>query len=421
VAQLLFLTPAFPPFPGGGERYVRSLALALGRRGHSVTVCTSTAEREADFWRSLRKERVEERVDDRLQVVRLPLTPFPARRPGLLAWRKAMVLLSSLPGDQTPLLKRMARWVPPIEGLATTLDRLPHTFDLVHLFNLSWEYPLVAGWELAQRRGWPLVATPFAHLGNRPGDRVARNSLMDHQRRILRESGAVLTLTSIEAEALVNLCALDGRRVSTVGGGLDPAPETTPVAETLARYGLALPLVLFIGRLSYDKGALHAAEAVLALRQQGLGATLALVGQVTPEFERFYRRLGQAEQRVIRPLHVLTEEEKHALLSTTSMLLLPSRTDSFGIVLLEAWAHGKPVIGARAGGIPEVINDGGDGLLVSFGDAPALADAIRRLLTNETVRRTMGEAGRRKVAAHYTWDQVAERVEASYEQLLSQK
>ena len=60
---------------------------------------------------------------------------------------------------------------------------------------------------------------------------------------------------------------------------------------------------------------------------------------------------------MIRPLGILDEGEKHAILEASTMLLLPSHSDSFGIVILEAWAHGKPVIGARAGGIPGVIDD----------------------------------------------------------------
>jgi glycogen synthase len=418
VKRLLFLTPAFPPFQGGGERYVHSLALALNRRGHPITIMTSHAQREADFWRPSLTAPTEETLNPTMRVIRCPLAGFRGGRAGLLAWRKLMVLLSALPGDQSRLLMRMAGYVPPISGLAQALSQLPEPVDLLHLFNLSWEYPMVEGWRWAQERRCPFIVTPFAHLGSGGHDRVARNSLMDHQQRILREAGAVQTLTSIEEEALIQICGLDPQRVTTVGSGLDPLPTTIPVTETVSRYQLQPPFILFIGRLSYDKGALHAAEAVLALRDQGSAASLALVGQATPEFNRFYHSLREEERLIIRPLHILPEEEKHALLSAATMLLLPSRTDSFGIVLLEAWAHGKPVIGANAGGIPGVIDDGHDGLLVPFGDVAALASAIQHLLTNDTLRRTMGNFGKTKIAEQYTWEQVAGRVETGYERLL---
>jgi glycogen synthase len=414
VNRALFLTPAFPPFPGGGERYVQSLALALSDRGHSITIVTSHAQREAEFWRPSLKEVTVEKLTPRVDVVRCPLKGFTGGRAGLLAWRKLMVLLSALPGNQSRLLMRMAAYVPPISGLAEVLAQLAQPVDLIHLFNLSWEYPMVEGWRLARRRRCPLVVTPFAHLGSRRHDRVARNSLMDHQQRILRDAGAVLTLTTIEEEALVRICGLKRPRVRTVGSGLDPLPATLPVPATMSRYRLQEPFILFIGRLSYDKGAIHAAEAVLALQRRGVTTTLVLVGQVTPEFHRFYRRLGAEQRLAIRPLQVLPEEEKHALLSKATMLLLPSRTDSFGIVLLEAWAHGKPVIGARAGGIPGVIDEGKNGLLVDFGDVSGLIEAIEQLLTNHSLRVAMGQKGQQKNASHYNWSLVVDRVLQSY-------
>jgi glycosyltransferase involved in cell wall biosynthesis len=123
---------------------------------------------------------------------------------------------------------------------------------------------------------------------------------------------------------------------------------------------------------------------------------------------------------VIQPLGIVNEQDKHTLLSRAELLLLPSRTDSFGIVLLEAWAHGKPVIGARAGGIPGVIDEWHNGLLVGFGDVAGLAEAIQTLLTDELRRQRMGENGRDKVHSQYTWEQVGQRVWANYQAVMQE-
>ncbi len=82
---------------------------------------------------------------------------------------------------------------------------------------------------------------------------------------------------------------------------------------------------------------------------------------------------------------------------------MPSRTDSFGIVYLEAWLYRKPVIGAQAWGIGDVIEDGCDGLLVPFGDVPALSEAIAYLLEHPAVRTEMGARGEHKVYQSHTW------------------
>ena len=415
--RVLFVTPAYPPFPGGGERYARSLALQVGERGHKVTVLTGSARDERDFWSPRGVARQSSDTWDALvRVLRLPVQGFPGGRAALLAWRKAMVLLSGLPGDQTRWLARMAHRFPRLPGLESTLARLLDTHDLVHGFNLSWESPVIEAWRLARSRGLPFVLTPFAHLGTGRYDRVARNTTMDHQCHVLSDADAVLVLTAVEREGLAALGA-PAAKLSVIGGGVDDLPAFGSAAAALKRYNLQLPLVLFVGRVGFEKGAIHAAEAIRSLRGKGIDVCLALIGQVAPEFVRYARRLSAADKRYIRALGVLGEEEKHALLSASQMLVLPSRTDSFGLVLLEAWQHGKPVIGARAGGIPDVIDDRENGLLVPFGATEALADAIELLLRDEARSQALGECGREKVAARYRWRSVSDRVLAVYDRI----
>jgi glycogen synthase len=409
--HILLATPAFPPFPGGGERYAGALARQLAAEGHRVTAVTSTATLECHLWQGQTAPPRHNQFPN-LNLIHIPLAPFPGGRYGLLAWRKLMVLLSMLPGDQSPLLRGMARYIPPMPELVARLDRLPGPVDLVHAFNISWEYPLLAGWQYAREHGLPFVATPFMHFGA-GHDRVARNSTMDHQRRLLYDAGRVLALTSIEKQGLLAL-GCRPERVIVVGSGLDEPPPVDNTAVPL----LPMPYVLFIGRASQEKGAIHAAQAVLQLRASETAITLVLIGQTAPEFDRFYRRLSSQQQAGIRPLGLLPEATKHALLQKSAMLLLPSRTDSFGIVLLEAWYHGKPVIGANAGGIPGVIDDEENGLLVPYGNVAGLAAAVQRLLSDPALSQRLGAQGQQKVKQQYTWPKVARRTLAQYDHLL---
>ena len=97
---------------------------------------------------------------------------------------------------------------------------------------------------------------------------------------------------------------------------------------------------------------------------------------------------------------------------------MPSRTDSFGIVYLEAWLCGVPVIGARAGGVPAVIEEERDGLLVNFGDVSDLAVKIKLLLDDRATATRLAEAGRQKVLARYTWEKVFGNIRAVYDAVL---
>ncbi len=428
--HVLILSPAYPPFHGGGERYTHALVQALAQANSRLrfTVFTSTAVSESDFWHGRGvTPPITEQPHPQITIQRLPLTPWRGGRNALMLWRKLMVVSDQL-RLPTSLLKRMAQFVPPIPQLAPTLSRLsPADIDIVHGFNISWEAPLVAGWQWAQAHHKPFIVTPYAHLGQKKGDKVARNSTMRHQLALLRGAQAVLTLTDIEKEGL-GAYGVPPTHLHTIGGGSDPLPATIPPLE-LAELGLTRPFALFVGRMSFDKGALHAVEAMLRLNE-ALASTgsacggdtavpLVLIGSSTPEFERRYNRLSEREKTWIRPLERVDDGRKHALLREAAMLLLPSHTDSFGIVFLEAWSHATAVIGARAGGIPGVVTDGEDGLLVPFGDVPALSTAIQRLLADQPLRDRLGRAGHEKLRTHFNWERVAERVTAVYDDQLS--
>ncbi len=339
---------------------------------------------------------------------------------GLLAWRKIMVLISSLPGDQARILEKMAGRVPKIPSFSGALDQIGEPIELIHGFNLSWEYVMLAGWRYARQQAIPFIATPFLHTGVAGKDRVSRNSTMDHQMHMLKDASAVHTLTNVEKRALVRYeCEPD--RLINVGSGIDPLPDISSETVDWVESESDNPYILFIGRNSYDKGCIHAVEAVLQLNDDLDHIDLLIVGQPTAELSRFLKKKNGKEKRPLRTLGVVSEEQKHALLEKTLLLLLPSRTDSFGIVILEAWAHGKPVIGARAGGIADVISDGEDGFLVEFGDVGSLAAKIKLLIQDSDLRNALARNGQRKLAEIYNWDKVGDLVISNYQHILGNK
>ncbi len=159
-----------------------------------------------------------------------------------------------------------------------------------------------------------------------------------------------------------------------------------------------------IGGLGRDKGTLHLLAACRRLWESGFRLELALVGTMEPAIKRAITRLPASWQEYCYCLGRISEVEKWSLLAAADILALPSRTESFGIVFLEAWLCRKPVIGARAGAIPDVVQHGKDGVLVEFGDVPGLADALRTLLTDPARAAQLGMQGYRKVQQCYTWD-----------------
>lgn len=416
--RILHVNAGYPPFIGGAETYLQVLSERLAHDGHQVTVVTTDATGVENFWATDRP-RVEtlcETVNGvevhRCRVANLRPAPW-----AFIVLRRAATEITRLPGS-APLLRLAGRFMPWVPDLEPTLNSLPGPFDLVHGVNISLEWPLIAAWRYARRHGLPFLTTPFVHVGE-PGSRhVSRNYTMRHQLEALRDADAVIVQTDIEGQALARL-GVPAERPHRAGMGVDPESVQGGDGQGYrARHRLQGPLVTFIGAVTPDKGAIHLCQAVAALWDQGHQVELVLAGPPVDQFRRAFARLPAVVQERVRLTGPVVGDQKRDLLAATDVLALPSRVDSFGIVFLEAWACGKPVIGARAGGVPEVVDDGVDGLLVPYGDVPALAEAVTCLLGDESLAARMGAAGREKVLTRYTWDHIIPRIVAVYEGVL---
>jgi glycosyltransferase involved in cell wall biosynthesis len=154
--------------------------------------------------------------------------------------------------------------------------------------------------------------------------------------------------------------------------------------------------------------------------ERGTDATFVMAGStMLDKFRRYYDELPDEVRAKCRWLGFISDEDKRDLNAAGQVFCMPSRTDSFGIVYLEAWLNGVPVIGANAGGVPEIISDGVDGYLVEFGDVAALANRIQLLLQRPDTADAMGQAGTRKVLAEHTWDHKIARIAEIYQSVVS--
>jgi glycosyltransferase involved in cell wall biosynthesis len=262
---------------------------------------------------------------------------------------------------------------------------------------------------------------PFIHLG-RENDPVARRYVsMPHQQALLRAPDAVVAMTQIESRYLSSI-GVDPSRIVIAGAGMTPEDVAGgDGAAFRARHHLDAPIVAALGALAPDKGTPELVQAIARLNRGGRDVHLALAGPSLSTFERWYTALD-AEQRLgTRLLGVISPDEKRDLFAAADIVALPSRTESFGIVFVEAWANRKPVIAAAAGAVPELVRDGENGLLVPFGDAGALARAIEQLLDDVDLARSLGERGYAIATREHTWAAVHERVKQAFEIALQRR
>ncbi|MHB8648192.1 MAG: glycosyltransferase family 4 protein [Thermomicrobiales bacterium] len=420
--RLLHLVQRYAPYEGGSENYVRELSERFAAAGDAVTVATTDAWDLEYFWNphARRVDAPAEEVLQGVRVLRFPVHHYPASALGYRVLRRAMAeasRLPSLPGRDL-LLRRGGTFAPWVPALHHWLYRHATEFDLVHVVNISLESTVIAGASAARRAGIPFVVTPFIHLGV-PGDRaVVRYYAMPHQMRLLREADATIVQTEQEG-AFLAARGISEAALHRIGVGVHIADVTGgDAARARQAYDLRGSVVYFSGTAAADKGTYDLVAAMRLHWAEGREATLVLTGPMLSQARTFFAQLPPEESARVRMLGFVEKKTQADVLAAADVLALPSRTDSFGIVFLDAWANGKPVIGARAGGIPGVISDGVDGLLVPYSDVPALAHALRRVLDDPTLAHRMGEAGRQKVLDRYTWDRIVAQVDNLYADLL---
>jgi phosphatidylinositol alpha-1,6-mannosyltransferase len=131
-------------------------------------------------------------------------------------------------------------------------------------------------------------------------------------------------------------------------------------------------------------------------------------GEDRPRLEQLARDQSVSERT--RFLQNLTPDELFACYASCDIFALPSRGEGFGLVFLEAMAHGKPVIGGAHGGSPDVIEDGVTGRLVPHGDIERLSGALESLLADPVRAREMGAQGRNRVEATFSFKQFQSRL-----------
>jgi glycosyltransferase involved in cell wall biosynthesis len=399
----------YPPAVGGAEKYVERLSRFLVARGDTVTVWTSTAVELEEMWYSSSlparcASEGERNHRSRFGLVSLAQPAVRRYRPlCFLGRRYVLKALSLLP-------------VPPLQALTLPCNpvcprmwrdagRYAGPLDAVHAFAFPYAFPAMCGLRLARRRGVPFLLTPFLHLGDpdEPTNRTRRQYTSAPLRWLLHQADGVFVQTLSEFRAVAELGVAEDR-IILQGLGVDAADCTGGNRDAARRaWGIA-PGEVVIGHLAN----LSAEKGTLDLLRATPGMRVVLAGPDMPNFRRFWDDFP-AKDRVTR-LGRLTEEQKRDFFAGIDIFALPSRTDSFGLVLLEAWANGKPNVCYRAGGPADLVRDGEDGFLVKCGDVTELRDRIECLVNDAALRHRLGEAGRARTADEFRWADKLERI-----------
>lgn len=401
--RILHVCPLYYPVVGGVENVFRAVSEGMAQRGEAVTVFTTTGRSLGAFMNPM----TEPLPSGEEMIHGVRVRRFPYRRVSRLAARGLAEGWSALRLPKRDLLKRWSSlpWVP---NLSQEIVRYEPDIVLAGHFPTQIVFDAMKAKEAA---GFPVIYHTALHLDM--GD------LSQEAVEFLDRADALWVNTVHERDTLLKR-GIAGDKLFEFGVGVDPAQFQDACGNRVReRYGISdRPLVLFAGRREREKGVFTLLEAMEQVWQHTPEAVLMLAGPVVRYTEKRSLDLWMKKyEGSIIAIEGFNDEEKKDIFYACDLFVLPSRVESFGIVYLEAWISGKPVIGADIGSTRSIIGDGRDGFLVGFGDAGSLANRITKLLEYPEMGREMGMRGREKVFSRYTWGSILDRLHGLYRHL----
>ena len=391
--------------------YVRELSTALARAGVECDVFTRA-------WSSGLPAVIP--VEPGLRVHHVPAGP-----------------LESIPKEELPalvdefadgVLERMTGSGPVSAAWATS----DVSYDAIHA---NYWLSGIAGHRLKHELDLPLVST-FHTL-----DRVKAESSPEevssdepHRRQgaeaaVMACSEVVLASCSVEADQLVTLYDADPDRIRIVAPGVDHAffaPGHRPQARRAVGLPADGPLLAFVGRIQPLKGADVAIKVMKALLPAVPDLHMVVVGGPSgPHGEAHLAALhAQVESVGLERRVIFVDPQPHELLSTyyraADVCLVPSRSESFGLVALEAAACGTPVVASAVGGLTTLVDDGATGFLVEGNDIDGFARAVSKLLDDPSSAEGIA-ANAVLRSRNFTWAKAASLLVSTYEELAAER
>jgi len=308
------------------------------------------------------------------------------------------------------------------------VDRLcrEHKMDIIH-----GQSPSSYGYGLLRRRDIPFVVTLH---GTSFGELVSyfdvllsfinRNLIFEAMGEMLaafltnieyKRADKIIAVSKATAEETVRFFRLPREHVVTIHNGIDLASFTDlRVEEENEEHTM-----LSVGRLSWRKGYKYLIDAMPSVLAEYPDAKLFLVGdgeQRTP-LQRHVKKLGI--ENSVSFLGNVSAEKLHSLYHEADVYVQPSLYEPLGIAILEAMSMRKPVVATRVGGIPELITNGVEGLLVEPRNSLQLARAITNVFSDSSCRERFGSNARKRVEREFTWEAIAKETMELYRNLLN--
>ncbi len=411
--RILHISHLYHPSIGGNQIHLKKLSEHLTRKGEDVTVFTAKALTINQLrnpngqinsllsYETLNGVKIR-RFPPSKRIQQFVFKHLPKIRGG---YRLSRAILK----DWFAMMQR-GGVVP--QSIQAILAHKPDVVCNINSCNAStiWAY-------LAHRiRKFPYVIIPCLHIH----DQWVKNPFIY---TALQDCDCVVALTEFEKNFLIQK-GIDPHKIRVISPAIDfsdfPVPPTNDFRSI---YGLKKdPVILYMGRLSKEKGIDGLIQAFALVCEKIPKARLILAGSLSENYKKALKNkiktLKSKDRERVLIINHFSESQKNEICHASDCLVLPSVSESFGIVLLEAWACQKPVITTRNSAPGSVVDENKDGLLYAYENDHELADQITTLLKNKRMRTRLGRCGYQKVLEKFTWPQVADQFQRLYRTLI---
>ncbi len=271
-----------------------------------------------------------------------------------------------------------------------------------------------------------VIITPFYHFSNPRYGKTASTE-------ILAKFDKIIACTYLEKSFLINNLKISEEKIKVIPMGVDfeifdGIHKTKFInfyfkKKFFKKNEKKFKMVLYCGYKNYEKGSISILKAIPYIIEKIKKVYFVFIGPPTIAFNRELSKIQKLKNtRIINftpdNLTGYYDKKKLTAFEEADIYLMPSRSDAFGIAFLEAWASGKPVIGANIGATPEVISDNIDGLLVEFDNPEDIAEKVVKLLKKKRLRKKLGSAGQYRVKNYNTWDLIAKNTHILYQNIV---
>jgi len=418
--KVLNIIQRYHPAKGGAELFIKILSeYQQNVLGYNVDVWTTNAMNPNTLW-DLGDDIVKEEYEN---VAGVNIRRFPIGK-GISKNKYVNKVIRSL-FDTFPNFKiaNLASCPTVYEMLDVISEKDFSNYAYITVSSTPYYFLFYVGYLISKKYGIPYIVAPAFHTGEDENDPLRKKYYKRTAIPFFKHATKIILNTNAEKEAIINFCkkyhvVLNEDKFVVLGQGVFVEKISGGNGKRFRdKYNLEYPIVFQMGSKNYDKGSFNLIESMKKVWDSGVKCHLVFGGQYNPEFTKYIENLDNKYRKNILNIDNISDDEKFDIFDACDIFSMVSKTDSFGIVYLEAWTYGKPVLACRNEALSEIITDGKDGFLFNFDDIGAISETIKDLLKDTKKRRNIGSCGKKKVLENYNWDKNLKKLDGIYKNI----